>query len=184
MFNHDNDTLCAPLILKCLLPLAAVSVEYTVSFPVTVKSPETSIWSVMLQSVVLVYVPCVVLQFHSLAPVTPKKTTKQRNKFVRQCRVLSRLRLVLASRRLRPRPLGPLRSPRLFCRVSFWLEICFPHLLETRVPLRKASRCLHCRASCSPPSRRPCPSCPPRPLGCPLSPPSRRPLRCSSPRIF
>jgi hypothetical protein len=66
MFNHDNDTLGAPLILKCLLPLAAVSVEYTVSFPWMLKSPETSIWSVMLQSVVLVYVPCVALQSHSL----------------------------------------------------------------------------------------------------------------------
>jgi hypothetical protein len=51
MFNHDNDTLCAPLvILKCLLPLAAVSVEYTVSFPVTVKSPETATSSPIVQS--------------------------------------------------------------------------------------------------------------------------------------
>ena len=68
MFNHDNDTLCAPLvILKCLLPLAAVSVEYTVSFPVTVKSPETATSSPIAQSVLRSNVPLVDAQSHSLA---------------------------------------------------------------------------------------------------------------------
>ena len=66
MFNHDNDTLCAPLvILKCLFPLAAVSVEYTVSFPVTVKSPETATSSDIVQSVLRRKIPALRLQSHS-----------------------------------------------------------------------------------------------------------------------
>ena len=51
-FNHANLSVCAPLvILKCLFPLAAVSVEYTASFPVTVKSPETATSSDNVQAV-------------------------------------------------------------------------------------------------------------------------------------
>jgi hypothetical protein len=68
MFNHDNDTLCAPLsILKCLSPVAAVSVEYTVSFPVTVKSPETATSSPIVQFVLRLNVPLVDAQFQSAA---------------------------------------------------------------------------------------------------------------------
>ena len=42
ILNHFNRSVCAPLvILKCRAPLFAVSVEYTVSCPLTDKSPDT-----------------------------------------------------------------------------------------------------------------------------------------------
>jgi hypothetical protein len=47
------------------LPLAAVSVEYTVSFPVTVKSPETATSTDIVQSVLRRNIPTLPLQSHS-----------------------------------------------------------------------------------------------------------------------
>ena len=82
MFNHFSLSVCVPLvILKCLFELAAVSVEYTVSFPVTVKSPETATSSVIVQSVLKSNVPLVSAQFHSTASATPtqQNKTKTRN---------------------------------------------------------------------------------------------------------
>ena len=59
------------MILKCLFPLAAISVVYVFSFPVTVKSPETATWSVIVQSFDSVNTPLVSAQFHSPPSATP-----------------------------------------------------------------------------------------------------------------
>ena len=83
IFNHFNVSVCAPLvILKCLFELAAISVEYTVSFPVTVKSPDTATWSVILQSFDSVNTPLVSAQFHSAASATPTKLANKKRRSI------------------------------------------------------------------------------------------------------